>query len=133
MYTVTEPSRMNETFARAFNSGQRDHLLRLYEGDAVLLADPASTALRGTTAIATALDGLLALEGTMTSRNNFCATWGDLALLRADYEIVDARGRAILGGSSAEVVRRQPDGSWRYVIDHALGASLPSVLRAPRG
>ncbi|AOY94962.1 hypothetical protein BKK79_24255 [Cupriavidus sp. USMAA2-4] len=39
----------------------------------------------------------------------------------------DDSGALALAGSSAEIVRRQPDGSWRYVVDHATGASLPRV------
>ena len=70
---------------------------------------------------------LLQTPGTMTSKNNFCVLQGNLALLRADWEIVDDTGSIIVSGSSAELVRRQPDGRWLNVIDHAAGAGLPRV------
>ena len=78
-------------------------------------------------AISVELGKLLSVRGKMTSHNNFCIEVGDIALLRADHRIADAAGTTILAGSSAEVVRRQPDGTWLYVIDHAMGATLPRV------
>jgi ketosteroid isomerase-like protein len=50
----------------------------------------------------------------------------ELALLRSQWEMT---GRDLSGQpleptrhSSTEVVRRQSDGTWRYVIDHPSGA-----------
>lgn len=73
------------------------------------------------------LAGLLALPGRMTSRNRFCLVHDDLALLRADWILVSDDGETLASGSSVELVRRQADGFWRYVIDHAVGASLPPL------
>ena len=125
MFTVTTPSAMNETFARAFNSRKLDDLTALYEADAVLKtgADDRPTIGRG--AIAAELANLLRAPGTMRSVNNFCLRQGDLALLRADWSLTGEDGAVIASGSSAELVRRQDDGTWRYVIDHAAGASVP--------
>ena len=124
--TVTDPRRMNEAFARAFNSRSLEGLLVLYEPGAVLRVDTSERDATGADAIADALRRLLQAPGRMTSTNSFCIAQGDLALLRADWEIVDDGG-TVASGSSAELVRRQPDGAWRYVIDHAVGASLPRV------
>jgi len=109
--TVTDPRQMNEAFAHAFNSRNPGALFAFYEPDA----------------IAGELRQLLQTPGTMTSKNNFCILQGNLALLRADWEIVDDTGRIIVSGSSVELVRRQSDGRWLYVVDHAAGAGLPRV------
>ncbi|WP_211851528.1 YybH family protein [Plastoroseomonas hellenica] len=124
---VTDPRGMNEAFARAFNSRSLDGLLALYEPGAVLRVDGSDRDLSGPGQIADALRGLLQAPGRMTSTNSFCIAQGDLALLRADWEIIDDAGAVVASGSSAELVRRQPDGAWLYVIDHAVGASLPRV------
>lgn len=58
----------------------------------------------------------------MASNNTFCVEHGDLALLRADFTLTDGKGFVIYSGFTAEIIRKQADGSWRYVIDHA-GAS----------
>lgn len=123
--TVTDPRQMNEAFARAFNDRNIGRLLAFYEPDAVLRVDGSEKELTGSDAIARELQQLLQVPGTMTSRNNFCVVQGDLALLRADWEIVDDKGAIAVSGSSTELVRRQSDGRWLYVIDHAAGASLP--------
>lgn len=125
--TVTEPAQMNEMFARAFNSRNMDKLLALYEPDAVLRVDGSKRSLVGLAAIAGELQHLLQAPGTMTSRNNFCVVYRDLALLRADWDLVADDGSVVASGSSAEVVRRQADGTWRYIIDHAAGAGLPRI------
>ena len=51
---------------------------------------------------------------------------GDLALLRSAWTITgtDSSGRPFepTEHSSVEIVRREPDGAWPYVIDHPFGA-----------
>lgn len=123
--SVTEPKRMNEAFARAFNTRKIDNLLGLYEPEAVLLTDDLGASYLGLSVIALELAKLLEAPGMMTSHNNFCVVHGDLALLRADWHLVAEDGSVVASGSSAEVVRKQPEGRWLYIIDHAAGAGLP--------
>ncbi|WP_315836817.1 DUF4440 domain-containing protein [Bradyrhizobium prioriisuperbiae] len=124
---VTNPHTMNETFAQAFNSRSLDNVLALYEPGALLRVGPGDRTLTGSS-LANELATLLQAPGKMVLKTNFCIARGDLALLRADWTIVTDDGSIIASGSSAEVVRQQPDGSWRYIIDHAVGASLPRAL-----
>lgn len=122
---VVEPGKMNEAFAAAFNSRRIENLLALYEPAGILVPDERGECYGGTDEIAGPLRQLLTVPGTMISRNNFCIVHGDLALLRADWALVGDDGATIAEGSSAEVIRRQGDGRWLYVIDHASGASVP--------
>ncbi|WP_245319896.1 nuclear transport factor 2 family protein [Bradyrhizobium sp. LMTR 3] len=126
--TVTEPAQMNGAFAQAFNSRNIDNMLALYEVDAVLRVDGSERSLIGLDAIAGELQRLLQAPGTMTSRNNFCVQHSGLALLRADWELRTQDGSIVASGSSVELVRRQSDGTWCYVIDHAAGAALPRII-----
>lgn len=119
---VYRPAEMNGAFAAARNAGSLDELLSLYEDGAQLLVDASGTALSCKAAIATELQKLIELPGTMVSNNTFCVEHGDLALLRADFTLTDKKGTIVYSGFTAEIVRRQADGTWRYVIDHA-GAS----------
>lgn len=127
MFKVMSLPKMNETFARAFNSRDIGCLLALYEPTALLRTDASIGTATGWSEIGAKLAELLQLPGTMVSENNFCIQHGDIALLRADYALRDDEGVVILSGSSAEIVRQQSDGSWLYVIDHAAGASLPRL------
>jgi ketosteroid isomerase-like protein len=54
----------------------------------------------------------------MTSQNRYAIPNRDLALGGVDWGIDFTDGRERIVGRSAEVVRQQPDGSWRYVLDH---------------
>ncbi|QCI69376.1 DUF4440 domain-containing protein [Phreatobacter stygius] len=117
---------MNETFVRAFNTRRLDNLLALYEADATLCVDGMSSHT-GTAQIAAVLGDFLQMPGTLTGRNAFCLRHGDVALLRADWTLTGPDGTTTLAGSSAEIVRRQADGTWLYIVDHAVGASLERV------
>lgn len=126
MYAVKSPELMNETFVRAFNSRDIENLMQLYEPESILV-DHAGEA-KGLAAIRAKLKTLLEVPGWIEGQNNFCLPHGDLALLRADWRMIGPDGQAMFGGSSAEIVRRQADGRWLYVVDHASGASAPSVI-----
>lgn len=128
MFKVMKPGEMNETFAAAVNSRNIENLLALYEPGAVLMTDGLDSKCTGKDEIAAALRKLLDIPGRMVSKNNFCIEHGDLALLRADYGFVQEDGSWEVSGSSAEIVRKQADGSWLYVVDHATGASLPRII-----
>jgi len=123
MFKVSSPQDMNQTFARAFNSRDINNLLELYEESAILRIDSEESYV-GKGVIEIELQKLLSLPGEMISLNNFCIEFEDIALLRADHSIVNQEGETIFSGSSAEVVRRQSDNSWLYIIDHAMGATL---------
>ena len=126
-FTVTSPDRMNTAFADAFNSRSIANLLQLYEVDAVLRTSAETSDLVGLAAIETALTHLLQAPGRMDSRNRFCIVHDDIALLRADWALVADDGAIVASGGSSEVIRRQVDGRWLYVIDHAMGANLPRL------
>jgi uncharacterized protein (TIGR02246 family) len=115
---VSRPQDINAAFAAAHDARDLDALLALYEPDALLAPQPGER-VRGAEAIRAALAGLLALQGRMTSTNVACVETGVLALLEAEWELsadsVEEQGRSV------EVVRRQADGSWRYVIDLPYG------------
>ncbi len=128
MFKVTRPSDMNETFARAFNSRRLENLLCLYEDNAIHKIDGSETVFRGKSEISLELERLLQSPGSMVSVNNFCLQHENIALLRADWMLHD-EGRIIASGSTAEIVRRQADGSWLYIVDHAAGATLPPVIK----
>ena len=126
MFKVNLPQDMNQTFARAFNTQDINNLMALYEEKALLRIDTEKTFV-GKAAISAELAKLLSMPGKMLSHNNFCIEYGNIALLRADHAIVDADGAIIFSGSSAEVLRQQADGTWLYIIDHAMGSALPRV------
>ena len=110
-------------FEDRFNAADLDGLMELYEPEAALIAQPSSIA-HGTDQARAALQGFLALKGRITLDTKLVVTVGELAYLANSWSLTGTGpdgNPVILGATTAEVARRQTDGSWRYVIDNAWG------------
>ena len=81
--------------------------------------------MSGTTAIREALGGLLGLKATFDWLETKSAIRsGDLALLHDSWTLsgTGPDGSPLnLGGTTADVVRRQSDGTWLFAIDNPWG------------
>lgn len=117
---VTNPEHMSAAFQEAFNSGNIEALMALYEPEAILVPAPGKRAT-GQAAIHQALTAFLRLHPTITCKNNYCIRVGPIAMLQGEWTMsfIGDDGKTIQQSSrTAEVVRQQSDGSWRYLIDH---------------
>lgn len=106
-------------FVTLANARDLDGLLALYEPDAAYVAADGSRVV-GAEAIRALLGGMLAAEPRFENATNYVVESGSIALLSNTWTAVVKPPEAEpveLGGTSIEVARRQPDGSWRYVID----------------
>jgi ketosteroid isomerase-like protein len=115
---VRSPEDMHRTFAERFNAGDIDGLMALYEPDAVL--EPAPGTLVTGASIRQALEGFLALKGTIDVVSRRTIKTADLAITHGTWSLAGTApdgAPVTLGGNTTEVLRRQPDGSWLYVID----------------
>src|SRR6185369_9775542 len=114
------PEEVDQLFVQAFSVGDLEALVALYEPDATLVQQSGQVAA-GNEAIRGALQGLLTLCGEFHQDVKSVVGTGDLALVRSDWSLVGtAPGGCLvnLSGRASEVVRRQPDGTWLYVIDN---------------
>ena len=128
MTSVQAPEDMSPTLVSAFNAHDLDAMAALYDEDAVLI-DETGAEHRGVGAIKAALKDMLATGGVMTSTPRFAVVISDIALSGADWRLDTGDRHQILNGRSLEVLRRHPDGSWRYLIDCSTG----DVLMADKG
>jgi uncharacterized protein (TIGR02246 family) len=120
---ATTPEQVHQVFEDTFNAGDIDGLMELYESNAALIAQPGSVA-NGSEQIQAALQGFLALKGHITLDTRLVVTVGDLAYLSNTWSLSGTGpdgNPVVLGATTAEVARRQADGTWRYVIDNAWG------------
>ena len=121
---ATEPEQMHELFEQAFNAGDIEALMTLYEPDAALIPQPGVTA-EGSAAIRESLNWFLDRRGQITLDTKLVVRVGDLAYLSNRWSLSGGTmpdgSPAELGATTAELARRQPDGSWLYVIDNAWG------------
>jgi ketosteroid isomerase-like protein len=120
---ATTPEQIHRLFEELFNAGDIDGLMELYDADAALIAQPGSVA-NGSEQVRAALQTFLALKGSITLDTKLVVTVGDLAYLSNTWSLrgTGPEGDPVtLGATTAEVARRQPDATWRYVIDNAWG------------
>ena len=114
------PAELMQRFGERMAGGELDKLLALYEPEAVFVPEP-GVVCATPAEIGAALGPMLALSPTMETQIRETHVAGDLALV-----IVDWTMRGVLpdgspiekGGTSADVLRRKADGTWRVLIDH---------------
>jgi len=117
------PEQTNQLLAQALNSGNLEAAADLYEADATFFPQPGQP-VTGAAAIREALAGFIAMKPTLNIEIVVSATTGDTALTQNKWTMkaTGPDGSPMdLGGQSAEVVRRQADGSWKFVIDNPWG------------
>lgn len=139
MHSVARnPADLYRLFAERANAGDLEGLVALYEGGATLVNRVGVHAL-GAGGIRESLDNLLALVPRLTPTSSKVVTAGGLALLSSRWQMAfgPLDDDAIkLEGTTYEVARRQPDGSWRYAIDDSSALLVPVthlVSRAENG
>ncbi len=107
---ANEPEDLGRLFLERANAGDVDGLVALYEPDAVLAA-PSGEVVAGADAIREVYAGLLASRPAFEDLGQRPALrGGDLALTSS---------RVPGGGATAEVARRQPDGTWLWMLDQS--------------
>jgi uncharacterized protein (TIGR02246 family) len=116
---ATHPAQLHELCQNAFNAANDEALAALYEEDAVFVTGTGSS-LTGRAAIRNAYRSFWAMKPVMRLETASLVERGDLALLEGKWVLIGASpegDQVHITGTSHEVVRRQPDGTWLYAID----------------
>ena len=119
------PQDVPRLIIEALNAQDLEAALSLYEDDAILIPEPGVLAT-GLDEIREALGGLLALKPTGTIETKTIDITGDIALMHSPWTQVgtdEDGGEVSFSGITAEVVRQQTDGTWKYVIDDPWGGT----------
>jgi ketosteroid isomerase-like protein len=120
------PKMAHELWESAFNEKNLDQLCVLYAENAVVHNGDEAPSV-GSKAICEGLKELF-LKGAdkVSIETGYELRSDDLALLRSIWQMdgKDEEGNpTTMNGSGIEVVQRQADGSWLYVLDHPMGAA----------
>jgi ketosteroid isomerase-like protein len=122
MSTAT-PEQLLESIVTGINSGDLESLIPLYETEAAFAAEPGSLA-HGASGIGEALTGFISMNGELDIEVTRVLEVDDLALVIGVWWF-DGKGPdgepVRLAARNADVLRRQADGSWRFVIDNPWG------------
>jgi uncharacterized protein (TIGR02246 family) len=122
MSTAT-PTQVLESIVAGINSGNLDSLMPLYENEAAFATQPGSLA-PGTHGIREALDGFISMNGTLDLEVTRVLEVDDIALVIGvwSFDGTGPDGEPVrLEAKNADVLRRQTDGTWRFVIDNPWG------------
>lgn len=109
-----EPNDLGRFFVERANAGDLEGLVAIYAPDAVLEFPPGNLAVGAEQIRAT-------FETMLASRPRFQPGEQRPALVSGDLALTSTKSPG--GNITAEVARRQPDGTWLWVIDQ------PSVNR----
>ena len=122
MSTAT-PEQVLESIVLGINSGDLGSLMSLYESEAAFAAEPGRLA-HGLPGVGDALTGFIAMNGTLDLEVTRVLEVDDLALVIGvwSFDGTGPDGESVrLEARNADVLRRQPDGTWRFVIDNPWG------------
>jgi uncharacterized protein (TIGR02246 family) len=119
------PEEAHDLFVRFFNTGDIDSIISLYEPNAVLVPFP-NPAVQGHAAIRATMLAFLSAKGRMELVVDKIFQADDLALLFSSW-ILSGTGpdgsSMKMSGQTTDVVRRQADGTWLFVLDVPQGAA----------
>lgn len=108
------------TLAAAFNTGNVDTVLSMYDIDGIIVPEPGKP-VSGREQFEQAIKAILSIPGKMEIKTVYCLQTGNLAVGRSEWNITDGH-EVKISAKGIEVMRQQEDGTWKIVIDHAFGA-----------
>ena len=118
------PEECDQLFARHLNAGELDALVDLYEPGCSMVQRDGGIA-SGSVAIRAIFERMLARRPHIVCEIVKVVSNGDdLAIVHNHWRLVmrDDDGRANeITGKAIEIMRRQPDGSWRLALDDPYG------------
>jgi uncharacterized protein (TIGR02246 family) len=119
------PELVLRSIVEGINSGNLDALMSLYEDEAAFATQPGTLA-HGLPGIREALAQFIAMKGTLDLQVTRVLEANGLALVTGVWSFAGTGpdGEPVtLRAQNADVLRRQSDGSWRFLIDNPWGTS----------
>jgi uncharacterized protein (TIGR02246 family) len=117
------PAECDLLIADCINTGDLEGAVALYESDARFVAGP-DNVVEGSDGVREVMRSMLAGKPRLTIEVTKVVQSGDLALLCSKWSSTSTGpdGKETTDtGNGREVVRRQADGTWRFVIDFPNG------------
>jgi uncharacterized protein (TIGR02246 family) len=117
------PEEIDRLFEREVNAANLEAVVALYEPTATFTVEPGKV-VTGTAAIREAIAGFLDLKPTIALSPRVLANAGDIAMVSSKWTLKGSApdGSDVeLAGESVEIIRRQADGTWKFIIDSPWG------------
>ena len=120
------PGEVHNSVVEGINTGDLNSLMALYEADACFALQPGQLA-KSPDGIRQSLGSFIDLKGKLDLKVKRVLQASDLALVITEWSFsgTGSDGNPVnMTAKSADVLRQQSDGSWRFVIDNPWGDRL---------
>ena len=120
---VTRPEDIYPTLSEAYNAGDLEALVSLYDPRAVFVIKPGRVT-ESPAELHSAMQHLVALHGRLTVNPRTFIRSDDLVLVLGTFTLSGRRGDGTpfeRTSRFADVLRRQPDGRWLIAVDNPYG------------
>jgi ketosteroid isomerase-like protein len=117
------PGEVLNAVTEGINTGNLDSLMTLYEADACFASQPGQLA-KNPESVRQSLRNFIDLKGKLDLKVKRVLQASDLALVTSEWSFsgTGPEGNPVnMAAKSADVLRRQADGTWRFVIDNPWG------------
>lgn len=130
MNRPTNAQEVHKKLAEAYNTGDLDTVLGMYDVDGIIVTEP-DNPVSGVEKFKDAVKGILSVKGKMEINTVYCLVAGDVAVGRSEWSIRD-EGEVKVAAKGIELLKKQVDGTWKVLIDHAFGAEASRVCAVDR-
>lgn len=120
MNLPTRAEDAHKSLAAAFNTGDVQTVLDMYDFNGIIVPEP-NKAVSGRAEFEEAIKAILAIKGKMEIKTVYCLETNGLAVGRSEWNITDG-DEVKISSKGIELMKQQPDGTWKILIDHAFGA-----------
>ena len=117
------PGEVLNSVAEGINAGDLDSLMTLYEADACFASQPGQLA-KSPESVRQSLRSFIDLKGKLDLKVKRVLQASDLALVTTEWSFSGTgpdNKPVNMASKSADVLRQQADGTWRFVIDNPWG------------
>jgi len=117
------PEEVLNSVTEGINAGDLDSLMTLYEPLACFASQPGQLT-KSQDGIRESLRSFIDMNGKLDLKVKRVLKANDLALVTTEWSFngIDSDSKHVhMSAKSADVLRQQPDGTWRFVIDNPWG------------
>lgn len=120
------PRDVANLISECITEGNIENILDFFHPDYKMSFPPTEAPKSGLDTIRASFQPFIDSKAKLISKVTGELINGDIAVLQANWNIVDTEGNTMGEGSSTEVLKQREDGSWQYFIDCPLGLPFNS-------